>query len=81
MTTTIATHTITANNAAHVLHVVGYEGGMEPGGFTTKLIEAALVADLGNLERLSRGFEGLIAAVQVYKTLPNGVDVLREIAA
>lgn len=77
----IATHTITMANAGHVLHVTGYDGGLEPGGFTSKLIEAMLHADEGNLERLSRGFEGLVSAVRVYKELPSGVDILRDFAA
>lgn len=79
--TTIATHTITARDAAHVLFVTGYTGGVEPGAFMGKLIEAALHADEGNLERLSRGFEGVISAVRVYKNVPHGVDVLRDFAS
>jgi hypothetical protein len=38
---------ITQSNAAHVLWVVGIEGGVQPGGFTEKLIEAMIVADTG----------------------------------
>lgn len=76
----IALHTITQADAQHVLWVLSTEGGVAPGSFTTKLIEAALIADTGNLERLERGFEGLISAVRAYKELPKGVAVLTDIA-
>lgn len=78
----IALHTITDRDAAHVLTVVGDEGGgLRPGSFTEKLIEAALLADDSNRERLERGFEGLISAVRAYKELPTGLKILRELAA
>lgn len=79
----IALHTITQNDAAHVLWVMGDRRGMEmqPGGFREKLIEAAVVADSANIERLERGFEGLISAVRVYKELAAGTSMLRELAA
>lgn len=80
---TIALHTITAADAGHVLHVLadGTSGALEPGGFVKALIEAALLADDSNKERLERGFEGLVSAVRVYKELPNGIEMLRAIAA
>ena len=80
--TPIALHTITQSDAAHVLHVLGTgePGAMEPGSFTKKLIEATLLADPSNKERLARGFEGLVSAVRVYKELPDGLDRLRETA-
>ena len=79
----IATHTITQNDAAHVLWVMGDRQGMEmqPGSFRETLIEAAAIADQGNIERLERGFEGLISAVRVYKELPRGTELLRGTAA
>lgn len=77
----IALHTITQRDAAHVLNVMGLPGGMQPGAFTSKLIEAMLVADVGNQERLARGFEGLMSAVAAYKHLPNGVKILQDIEA
>lgn len=78
----IALHTITQHDAAHVLYVLstGEDAAMEPGGFTTKLIEAALSADQSNMERLERGFEGLISAVRAYKELPDGLTLLRKTA-
>lgn len=81
MSRPIALHTITRRDAAHVLGALRMEGGLAPGGFTEKLIEAALLADEYNLERLERGFEGLISAVRAYKELPTGTKTLRELAA
>lgn len=75
----IAVHTITQANAIHVLAVLGH-GGSDPGGFMTKLIEAALAADQHNLERLARGFEGVVSAVRLYKEVPGGLEQLRGIA-
>lgn len=72
---------ITQTDAAHVLGVAGFEGGRMPGGFTEKLIEAAFLADLDNLDRLSQGFEGITAAIACYKRLDGGVQILQEIAA
>lgn len=81
MSTVIATHTITQSDAAHVLFVLRLDGGMNPGGFREQLIEAAIIADTENQRRLSLGFEGLIAAVQVYKKLTGGTEILQQIAA
>lgn len=78
---TVALHTITQRDAAHVLGVMGLEGGTQPGTFTEKLIEAMLVADIGNQERLARGFEGLMSAVQAYKYVKGGVKMLQDIEA
>lgn len=72
---------VDATSAAHVLGALGEPGGMVPGSFTTKLIEAACVADPGNLDRLRGPFPGLIAAVYVYKYTPSGPALLREIVA
>jgi hypothetical protein len=80
-TITIATHTITQSNAAHVLHVLRLDGGMPCGSFVEKVIEATLIADAENQRRLSLGFEGLVAAVQVYKKLNSGTEILQQIAA
>ena len=78
---TIAVHAVTQRDAAHVLWVMRLEGGVQPGNFVEKLIEAAIVADIGNQERLSRGFEGLVAAVLMYRHLPDGVKRLQAIAS
>lgn len=79
--TTIRIDRVTQRDAAHVLFVMGMEGGVQPGGFTEKLIEAMVVADEGNLDRLSLGFEGLTAAISIYKRMNGGVAVLQQIAA
>lgn len=76
----IKLHTISRSQAMHVLWVMGSPDGMQPGGFIEKLIEAAIVADQNNLALLEQGFEGLVNAVRAWKTLPNGVDILRKIA-
>lgn len=72
---------ITQMDAAHVLFVMGGEGGVQPGGFTEKLIEAMIVADVGNQHRLRAAFTGLMSAVDAYKRLDGGVKVLQQIAA
>jgi hypothetical protein len=72
---------ITQADAAHVLGVARFDGGRMPGGFMEKLIEAAFLADLDNLERLAHGFEGIVAGVSVYKRMPGGVQILQGIAA
>ena len=78
---TIRIDRITQADAAHVLGVAGYEGGIMPGRFMEKLIEAGFLADEGNLDRLARGFEGTMAAISAYKRMPGGIQILREIAA
>lgn len=70
----------TPAEANHVLYVSG-NGGYPPGGFVTKLLEAALYADQGNLTRLGLGFPGLIRAVQMYKFEIGGLQKLRRIAS
>jgi len=78
---TILVDRITQMNAAHVLFVMGMEGGVTPGGFTEKLIEAMIVADTGNAHILRAGFTGLMSAVDVYKRMEGGVKILQGIAA
>lgn len=80
MSRPIAMHTITQANAAHVLYVMGLEGGRKPGELPRKLIEAALSCDDYNMERLERGFEGLVSAVRMFHELPDGLEQLRRIA-
>jgi hypothetical protein len=78
---TILVDRITQRDAAHVLFVMGMEGGMQPGGFTEKLIEAMVLADNGNAHRLRAAFTGIMSAVDVYKRMEGGVEVLQQIAA
>jgi hypothetical protein len=77
----IPTDRITQHDAAAVLWVLRHDGGVNPGGFKEKLLEAAIVADTHNMARLSLGFEGLMAALMVYKKLPTGVQILQHIAS
>lgn len=78
---TILIDRITQRDAAHVLYATGYEGGVQPGGFTEKLIEAMMLADNGNAHRLRAAFTGIMSAVDVYKRVDGGVHILQEIAA
>jgi len=78
---TILVDRITQRDAAHVLWVMGMEGGVQPGGFTEKLIEAMIVADDGNAHRLRAAFTGIMSAVDVYKRMEGGVKILQQIAA
>jgi hypothetical protein len=63
--------------AAAVLGFLREEGGIEPGGFTGKLIDTMLHADYINLMRLSTVFPELGACVYSYKHEPDGVAVLK----
>lgn len=72
-------HIVTQQDATHLLSVTGYEG-LEPGSFSSKLIEAALSADTGNQARLALGFGSLMEAVKIYQKVPGGVKILQWIA-
>jgi hypothetical protein len=78
---TILIDRITQMDAAHVLFVMGMEGGVQPGGFTEKLIEAMILADTSNAHRLRAAFTGLMSAVDVYRRMDGGVHVLKDIAS
>ena len=78
---TILVDRITQRDAAHVLYVMGMEGGVQPGNFTTKLIEAMIAADNGNAHRLRAAFTGTMSAVDVYRRMDGGVQILQQIAA
>lgn len=78
---TILIDRITQMDAAHVLYVMGMDGGVQPGGFTEKLVEAMIVADQGNQHRLRAAFTGLMSAVDVFKRMDGGVQILQQIAA
>lgn len=66
--------------SAHVLFVAGM-GGKEPGGFTTKLIEALFHADRENLAVVESVYPELARAVDLYKNSEAGLATLRELAA
>lgn len=68
--------------AQHVLFVMDddREVGMEPGSFMTLLIRAAAHADPVNISKMSLGFPAIATAVNIYKNVPGGVDMLRRLA-
>lgn len=68
-------------DAAHVLAVLGEQGGYMPGAFTERLIQAAAVADLLNAELIRKLWPGIANAVWVYKFEEEGVTFLKEVAA
>ncbi len=67
----------------HVLYVLDddREHGQEPGGFVTRIIEAATHADKQNMAKLALGFPAIITAVDMYKNKPGGIDTLRRLAS
>jgi hypothetical protein len=82
----IAVHTITQADARAVLGYMGQapgknsrEGAPTEDSMVEHLLSAAVLADDYNLERLARGYEGLVSAVRVHRELPNGVTFLRGI--
>lgn len=65
--------------AQHVLWHFGH-GGYEPGSFTKHLMLAITTADPGNQTRLSLGFPGYVAAMQLAQTSETGIATLQTIA-
>jgi len=72
-----------AQACRHVLyHLDGdHELGLQPGRFTTLIIEAACQADEMNLAQLALGFPALTTAVSMYKNTPGGIDTIRRLAS
>ena len=60
------------SDAQHLLHVVGYPGGVAPGHFMTSLVEALVKADTSNQDRLALGFPSLVAAYRHYAYSDGG---------
>jgi hypothetical protein len=81
----IAVHTITQEDARNVVGFMGQaphptlssQGAPERSSFREALIIAITAADEYNLDRLARGYEGLVSAVRVYRELPDGLAQLR----
>lgn len=71
---------IDSPTANHVLWVFG-AGGLEPGSFTRTLIDAICKADPTNRIRLTLGFPGHVAAVDLAQTSSTGITTLTAIAA
>jgi hypothetical protein len=62
------------------LGVLGEDGGWATGGFTTKLVEAMMEADLWNRARLGAAYPELMTAVVLYKDAPDGRALLIRLA-
>lgn len=63
----------------HVIWVLDgdHENGQQPGGFTTALIELMCHADRLNRQKFAFTHGALMTAVDIYKTIPGGADLLR----
>lgn len=71
---------ITPTQAAHVLWLIGEDGGYQPGNFVEKLLDAFHAADPTNHALLALGFPGEAEAMRIagYRT---GAEMLRHIFA
>lgn len=65
----------------HLLGVLDYPGGIQPGSFTTHLIRAALVADPFNRARLDLAFPEVMAAAHLWDAVEGGQETVERIAA
>jgi hypothetical protein len=74
-----STKNISKADAQHVLFFFG-NGGVQPGSFTTALLEAMARADSANFTELALAFPGICAAWRLATKSDDGVEVLREIA-
>jgi hypothetical protein len=72
----MSTEPITPDEARWILGFYHLDGGIQPGGFNTRLIEAITVADPRNRARLRLGFPGLVAAFE----MQMDIDALQAIA-
>lgn len=61
----------------HAFYYYGYEGGYEPGSFTTKLMDAIAHADLSNRAKLWAAFPELVSAMAKIMDQPNAEAELR----
>lgn len=61
----------------HAFHYYGYEGGYEPGSFTTKLMSAIAHADTPNRAKLWRAFPDLVGVMVMIMEQPNAEEHLR----
>ena len=71
---------ITQDDARHVLHYFGKEGGWQGGSYTQKLIELLGVADQDNFSKLASVYPGLAAAHYLATTERNGIEILKNIS-
>jgi len=66
--------------ANHVLWFFGRDEGFAPGGFFAAFYELASRADKDNLAKLELGFPAQIAAFELARNNPDGLQQLRAIA-
>ncbi|MGW9238167.1 hypothetical protein ACWGRL_05425 [[Kitasatospora] papulosa] len=76
----ITTPVITEETARHVLWHYGRPGGIQPGSYTERLMEAIDAADVVNAEKLRAAYPELVSAMLTAKNDMDGVKSLREIA-
>ncbi|MGW3594956.1 hypothetical protein [Streptomyces sp. NPDC005167] len=74
------TPVITEGTARHVLWHYGSEGGLQPGSFTQRLMEAVDAADIVHAELLRLGFPELVTAMLAAKNDLDGISRLQQIA-
>lgn len=67
--------------ARHVLWHFGADGGIEPGSFVARLLDAITAADMVNTARLAEAFPEYVAAVVGAQMDPDGIANLQKIAA
>lgn len=72
--------TIPADVAAHVLFHFGHRG-IPAGDWTASLITLIDSADLTNLARFGAAFPDYVAAITAMKYDPDGVELLKDLAA
>ncbi|MFD5137493.1 hypothetical protein ACFWMX_14825 [Streptomyces sp. NPDC058378] len=74
------TPVITEDTARHVLWHYGRPGGMQPGSYTERLMEAIDAADMVNAEKLRGAYPELVSAMLAAKNDLDGIDCLQQIA-
>lgn len=66
--------------AQHVLFFLKEVGGIEPGGFIKRLLDAMFHADANNLRKFAISWPKYYAMVVMYKYESGGADYLRRLA-
>jgi hypothetical protein len=75
------THDIATKDAQHALYVVAgdYGLGLQPGSFTTHLIQAIQHADAFNRALVGQAFPSLVQAVRMASGSVEALEALRSI--
>ncbi|MEV8045913.1 hypothetical protein AB0P02_19010 [Streptomyces griseoluteus] len=76
----MATVTIDAETARHVLWHYGHPSGWVPGSFTVLLMRVIDAADYVHKNRLRTVYPELVAAMDLAATREDGIDRLQRIA-